>query len=99
KEGSAHSWMGYNSAFQRDDSRELIAWCRSELPPEAVIAKDSRICLPDPKKPDTVPADAIPQEVLAAKFVADLGTLDELRARGVTHVAISESDYGRFFLK
>jgi hypothetical protein len=31
--------------------------------------------------------------------VADLGTLDELRAKGITHVAVSESDYGRFFLK
>jgi hypothetical protein len=97
--GQAGSWARYNFAFQHDDSRELIAWCRTELPRDAVIAKDSRIWLPDPKKPATLPADAIPQKVLAAKFVADLGTLDELRAQGVTHVAVSESDYGRFFLK
>jgi hypothetical protein len=89
----------YWQAFKQDDSRELVAWCRTELPRDAVIAKDSRIWLPDPKKPDTVPLGSIPQKVLAAKFAADLGTLDELRAQGVTHVAVSESDYGRFFLK
>jgi hypothetical protein len=89
----------YWQAFKQDDSRELVAWCLTKLPRNAVIAKDSRIWLPDPKKPDTVPLGSIPQKVLAAKFVADLGTLDELRAQGVTHVAVSESDYGRFFLK
>ena len=97
--GQGGSWIRYNSAFQRDDSREFVAWCLANLPRDAVIAKDSRIWLPDSKKPDAVPRDAIPQKVLAAKFVADLGTLDELRAQGVTHVAVSESDYGRFFLK
>ncbi len=97
--GQIPSWLRYERAFQRDDSRELQAWCRAELPADAVLAKDSRIWLPDPGKPDGVPADAIPQKVVPAKFVADLGTLDELRAQGITHVAVSESDYGRFFLK
>jgi hypothetical protein len=95
--GQWPSWRKYDIAFRHDDSRELLEWVRTALPADAVIAKDSRIWLPDPKKPDTIPASAIPQKVLAAKFAADLGTLDELRARGVTHVAISESDYGRFF--
>ncbi len=93
------SWLRYERAFQNDDSRELQAWCREQLTPDAVIAKDSRIWLPDPKKPDGVPADAIPQKIMPAKFAADLGTLDEIRAKGITHVAVSESDYGRFFLK
>ena len=97
--GQVPSWLRYERAFQRDDSRELQAWCRAKLPPDAVIAKDSRIWLPDPNKPDGVPADAIPQKIVPEKFVADLGTLDELRAKGITHVAVSESDYGRFFLK
>jgi hypothetical protein len=35
--------------------------------------------------------------VTIAKFASDLGTVDELRAQGVTHVIISESSYGRFF--
>jgi hypothetical protein len=89
----------YWKAFQHDDSRELIDWCRKELPADAVIAKDSRIWLPDPAKPEGVPANAIPQKVLASKFAADLGPLDVQRAKGVTHIAVSESDYGRFGLK
>ena len=97
--GQIPSWLRYERAFQRDDSRELQAWCRDSLPADAVIAKDSRIWLPDPKKPSGVPADVILQKVVPAKFVADLGTLDELREKGITHVAVSASDYGRFFLK
>ena len=93
------SWLRYERAFQQDDSRELQTWCREKLPADAVIAKDSRIWLPNPKKPDGVPAGAIPQKVVPSKFAADLGSLDEMRAKGITHVAVSESDYGRFFLK
>ncbi len=97
--GQIPSWLRYERAFQNDDSRELQAWCRDSLASDAVIAKDSRIWLPDPNKPDGVPADAILQKVVPAKFVADLGTLDQLRAKGITHAVVSESDYGRFFLK
>ena len=93
------SWLRYERALQTDDSRDLQAWCRDQLPADAVIAKDSRIWLPDPKKPDGVAADAIPQKVIASKFAADLGTNEQLRAQGITHVAVSESDYGRFFRK
>ena len=39
----------------------------------------------------------LPQEVLTAEWVADLGTLDELRQRGVTHVAVCRTRYGRLF--
>ena len=97
--GQLPSWLRYERAFQTDDSRDLQAWCREQLPVDAVIAKDSRIWLPDPKKEDGIPADVIPQKVIPSKFVADLGKLDELRAKGITHAAVSESDYGRFFLK
>ena len=93
------SWLRYERALQTDDSRDLQAWCRDQLPADAVIAKDSRIWLPDPKKPDGVAADAIPQKVIASKFAADLGTNEQLLAQGITHVAVSESDYGRFFRK
>ena len=93
------SWIRYERAFQTDDSRDLQAWCHEHLPADAVIAKDSRIWLPDPEKRDGVPMDAIPQKVVAKKFVADLGSLAEQRAKGITHVAVSESDYGRFFRK
>ena len=97
--GQVPSWLRYERAFQTDDSRDLQAWCREHLPADALIAKDSRIWLPDPEKRDGVAADAIPQKVIAKKFAADLGTLAEMRAQGITYVAVSESDYGRFFRK
>jgi hypothetical protein len=41
----------------------------------------------------------LPQEVVAGKnYAADLGDLDKLRADGITHVAVTESNYGRYFL-
>ncbi len=90
----------YLAAFQHDDNKELIAWVRAELPPGAVIAKDSRVELPDPGIPaDAFRFGAFSQTIIAKRYAADLGTLDVLRARGVTHVAVSESDYGRFFLR
>jgi len=90
---------GYFAAFQRDDNAEFVAWIRAELPADAVIAKDSRIKLPDPKnEKDAERYSPMPQTILAKKFAADIGTVAELRARGVSHVAVSESDYGKFFL-
>lgn len=89
----------YFAAFQRDDNAELIAWIKANLPPDAVIAKDSRIQLPDPEsKKDRARFAPMAQKILAKRYVADLGTMEELRARGVTHLAISASDYGRFLL-
>jgi hypothetical protein len=72
---------------------------KKNLPPDAIIAKDSRVQLPGP---DSVRVRAhfgdLPQKIMAKKFAADLGTIRELRKIGVTHIAVSESDYGRFFL-
>jgi hypothetical protein len=97
--GQLPSWLRYETAFQHDDNRELLDWVKTNLPPTAVIAKDSRILLPDPNNSrDATRFEPMPQKILAKKYAADLGTLDELRKMGVTHVAISETDYGGFFL-
>ena len=89
----------YFAAFQRDDNAEFLAWIKAELPPTAVIAKDSRIKLPDPDSArDRQRYAPMPQKILAERYVADLGTMEELRARGVTHLAVSPTDYGRFLL-
>jgi hypothetical protein len=88
----------YYEAFQHDDNRELFDWVKAQLPPHAVIAKDSRVLLPDPENPkDAGRFDPLPQTVIAKRYAADLGSFPELRQRGVTHIAISESDYGGFF--
>ncbi len=92
--------LQYDAAYQNDDLQELIAWINAELPASAIIARDNRVGLPDPKrKKNASRMGVIPQQVLASKYVADLGTVDELRAKGVTYVIVSRSDYGRFFLQ
>lgn len=108
--GQLPSWLRYERAFQHDDTQELITWLRTEVPPTAVIAKDNRVLLPNPERErDAGRMGIIPQKIVVTpvndptgkrvRFAADVGTLPELRAAGVTHVAISQSDYGRFFLK
>ena len=95
-----HTFSEYWRAFQNDDNADLLAWVRANLPADAVIAKDNRVPLPDPtKKKHAGRFGAIPQKVLAERFAADVGPFEELRSKGVTHVAVSESDYGRFFLE
>jgi type II secretory pathway component PulM len=95
---SKPGWMQYDQAFQHDDQAALLAWMREELPATAVIAADARVGLPDPeRKKHAARAAAIPQKLLVSKLAADLGTVQELRAKGVTHVAVSESSFGRFF--
>jgi hypothetical protein len=91
-------WVAYERAFQRDDNAELIKFLRSEVPGDAVLLKDNRIALPDPERDKhAARAGVIPQKVIARRYAADFGPLDQLKQRGVTHVIVSESDYGRYF--
>ncbi|MEI9896247.1 MAG: phospholipid carrier-dependent glycosyltransferase [Chthoniobacter sp.] len=93
------SWLRYEMAFQHDDNREFLDWVRTQLPATAVIVKDSRVLLPDPDNSrDAARFEPLPQTVIARKYAADLGSIEELRKKGITHVAISESDYGGFLL-
>jgi hypothetical protein len=95
---SRPGWLEYERAFQRDDNAELIDFLRTSVPPDATLLKDNRIALPDPKrKKHAARLGVIPQKVIAERYAADFGPLDELRARGVTHVIVSETDYGRYF--
>ena len=73
---------------------------RTQLPTTAVIVKDSRVLLPDPDNArDATRFEPMPQTINREElYAADLGNIEELRKKGVTHVAISESDYGGFLL-
>lgn len=94
------SWLKYDAAFRTDDNADLIAWVRTELPPDAVLSRDSRARLPDSSSEKAQRRFApLTQKILGGRFAADEGTVSGQRAKGVTHVAVSESDYGRFFLR
>jgi hypothetical protein len=90
----------YDVAFRHDDAAELVRWIHKSLPPDAIIASDNRAGLPNARRIKEGRVDQpIPQKVLGQRYAADVGTINDLRAAGVTHVAVSESDYGRFFLE
>lgn len=79
-------------AFLRDSRDELAQWINANVPQSAIIAEDKRVNLPHPGHPFAEAMRTfIKQKVVTKPFVADLGTIEELRARGIDYVAINES--------
>ena len=83
--------------YQTDSHAAAAAWIKAHLPADAIIAEDHRVNLSAEKSNGVSTTARVPQTVLNADFAADLGTLDKLRARGVTHVAIGPDAFKRFF--
>lgn len=94
------SFHRYWNAFQTDDRAALRQWVETNLPTDAVLVIDPRCGLPSPERADDLKRQPpLQQKVLRKKYASDFGSIEELRAQGVTHVIVSQSDYGRFFLK
>lgn len=90
----------YDQGFQNDARLRLVEYVTRELPGDAVIVQDKRVGLPaegDPRFEGS--GMKIPQRVDDQFFAADAGSLAGLQAAGIRYVAVSEGDYGRFFLK
>jgi hypothetical protein len=79
----------YSSAFSHDDRREFIAWAATNLPAEAMLAQDARVNLQQ---------SDLAQNLRTIKR-SDFGNIEKLKSENVTHLLVSESEYGRFFLK
>ncbi|MFL6583890.1 MAG: ArnT family glycosyltransferase [Chthoniobacterales bacterium] len=79
---------------------QLRAWIRDNLPPGAVIAQDRPAHL-DASGFGLHFAPVIAQKLLTPSdfFVTDLGSIAELRAKGVTHVVTCDEAYGRLFTR
>jgi hypothetical protein len=100
------AWIGYAEwpafhrswdGFQHDDPTAVAEWIKAHLPATAIIAEDHRVNL-SATKAEGLSTDArVPQKVLDKSFAPELGTLDELRAKGVEYVAVCRQNYGRFF--
>lgn len=88
-------------AHEGDPRYELALFIRDHLPPTARILSDKRVRLPNAAQPENnVHHLDLPQEVVLAErsqFAADYAPFEELKARGITHVALCEPDWGRFF--
>jgi hypothetical protein len=89
--------LRYDHAFQHDDLQELIDWMRTDVPPDAVVAKDGKVNLPDPKRrKHAARVGVVPQTIINSKYAADLGTIEELREKGISYVIVSRGVYGKF---
>lgn len=79
-------------ALGKDDHLILRRWIAQNLPPAAVIAEDDRVRLnrDEARFGDLAKTSC---KVLNEGFVADLGTLQEQRAKGITHVAVASAKY------
>ncbi len=82
-----HFWR-YFDGFSNDGRSQIARYIRANVPPTAIIISDKRVNLRELQ---------LPNPIEGKLFAADVGTLAELRARGITHVAVAEGDYGRFF--
>jgi hypothetical protein len=94
-----HFLKEYNG-FRHDYRAELVEWIETNLPADAVIAQDDYVNLPDPDvKKHADATHYLDRELRSTKFVADLGSLEDLRAAGITHVAVCRMRFGRVFSK
>ncbi len=91
----AKTWV----SIGRDTRADLVQYIRNNLPPDAVVLYEDNLLLPDPDDPQAlrVLGPALDQTVIGGKtYAAEHGSLEQLRARGVTHIAISEMNFDQF---
>lgn len=80
--------------FQRDHRRELVEWIQRNVSANATIAVEDRVSIAPENS--CAPALPLPQKMRRALFVADLGSLAQLRAEDVSYLAVSEARAGIF---
>ncbi|CAN5466215.1 hypothetical protein BH23VER1_BH23VER1_32390 [soil metagenome] len=98
--GSLERLTRYYQGFHGDPRVEMADFIRSSIPSNAVIVQGYGVHLPDPHLKlysDGPVSGFFPQRLISSeKQPADLGSLDELRAQGVTHVAVCGQNYERY---
>ncbi len=84
----APHFHAYFTGFSHDSRTRMADYIRANVPPDATIVADKRTNL---RELD------LPNPIEGKLFAADVATIAELRARGVTTIAVAKGDYGRFF--
>ncbi|MEO7933170.1 MAG: hypothetical protein ABIT76_08445 [Chthoniobacterales bacterium] len=83
-------------AFATDYRKNLADYIRQNVPANALIASDQRAAIPSADDPRFAGfPNLLPNKMLITRYVADLGTLDELLAKGVTYVVVASRDANR----
>lgn len=85
--------LRYQHEFSLDDRRDVIAWIKANLPPDAIIAHDRRARL-DFAQEWGGPDFQFPQQTrMTRRYAADLGSLKKLRHDHILYVLACEQDY------
>lgn len=92
------SLLEYRREFRGDTRVDMVRWIRENLPREAVIAYDSIVGFDRSKS--RAELLSVPQKTVRAKrYVVDLGEVEEMKRKGVTHIVVSENAYGNILHK
>jgi len=97
--GSAERFNRYYQGFYKDPRAEMATFVRDGLPAGSVVVQGYGVHLPDPGLPryrEVAEKLSLGKKILSPSHPPDLGTLDELRAKGVTHVAVTGQNYERY---
>jgi hypothetical protein len=84
----APTLAAYHRGFALDTRSGLAAYLRANVPAGTPIAQDNGVKLQ---------AFDLAYPLHASRFVADLGSIDALRERGIHHVAVTARRYDRLF--
>jgi hypothetical protein len=94
----ATAWDG----FANDARQQMTDFIRTKLPANAVIMVGRRMDLPDPRNGsllDVRDLEPLPQDLRFTDYIANVGSIEKLKAQGVGYVALSEDEYGRYIEK
>lgn len=87
----------YHSAFKNDDRAALAKWVTLNLPATAKILQERPAGLPGTGVENS--PKILPQKFRTKRSAADFATFDEYRKDGFTHLLVSPSVYGKFFME
>lgn len=91
---------GYQDAkllylFANNARSNLEQWVVAHVPPHAVVLQDKYAALP--VTPEERRRSKMPQELVSERFAGSVGSVESARQKGVTHVAVCNRSYDRFF--
>tara|TARA_Y100000589_G_scaffold12817_1_gene10432 strand:- start:634 stop:2166 length:1533 start_codon:yes stop_codon:yes gene_type:complete len=94
--------MGYRAyqvmyQFDHDGRPAMGQWVRENLNASSVVVEDMYCAMPDQRNPMMVKLyGKWEPQIQIRRYAAEFGRVDQLRAKGVTHVAICNYSYDRF---
>lgn len=98
---AALGYQGYMSGklvylFAHDARAELERFAATALSEDAVLLQDKYAALPD--TPEEKAPTGFALQVVTERFAGSLGDLETARERGISHVAVCNRSYDRFFV-